>query len=90
MPQPTYLSIDKDVFAPEVARTNWDQGRFRLAHASAVIDSLRGGLVGSDITGEVSHYRYRQLVEAPAGGAGPSSRRSTRRNWPAGRRSSTR
>jgi hypothetical protein len=58
-PQPTYLSIDKDVFAPEVARTNWDQGRFRLAHATAVIDSLRADLVGSDITGEVSHYRYR-------------------------------
>ena len=60
MPQPTYLSIDKDVFAADVARTNWDQGRFRLSHAEAVIDSLRGGgLVGSDITGEISAYRYR-------------------------------
>lgn len=58
-PQPTYLSIDKDVFAPDVARTNWDQGRLQLAHALAIIDSLRGGLVGSDITGEVSLYRYR-------------------------------
>ncbi|MBQ4854195.1 arginase family protein [Rhodanobacter sp. B2A1Ga4] len=56
---PSYLSIDKDVFAAEVARTNWDQGRLLLPHALALIDSLRHGLVGSDINGEVSHYRYR-------------------------------
>ena len=56
---PTYLSIDKDAFAPEVARTNWDQGRLQLSHALALIDSLRGGLVGSDINGEVSHYQYK-------------------------------
>ncbi len=55
---PSYLSIDKDVFAPEVARTNWDQGRLLTDHAGALIDSLRHGLVGSDINGEVSHYRY--------------------------------
>lgn len=58
-PQPTYLSIDKDVFAENVARTNWDQGQLQLEHALAIIDSLRGGLVGSDITGEISSYRYR-------------------------------
>lgn len=59
-PLPTYLSIDKDVFAADVARTNWDQGHFKLSHAIGVIDSLRaGGLVGSDITGEISAYRYR-------------------------------
>lgn len=56
--QPTYLTIDKDVFAPEVAHTNWDQGRLLLDHALALIASLRGRLVGSDINGEVSHYRY--------------------------------
>ena len=59
---PTYLSIDKDVFAEDVARSNWDQGRFQLEHALVVIEALRaGGLVGSDITGEVSlaHYRSR-------------------------------
>ncbi|MFC5435685.1 hypothetical protein ACFPME_03900 [Rhodanobacter umsongensis] len=55
---PSYLSIDKDVFAPEVAHTNWDQGRLLSGHALALIDSLRHGLVGSDINGEVSHYRY--------------------------------
>lgn len=58
-PQPTYLSIDKDVFAQDVARTNWDQGRMQLEHAAAIIRSLHGGLVGSDITGEISVYRYR-------------------------------
>lgn len=56
---PSYLSIDKDAFAPEVAQTNWDQGRLLVPHALAVIDSLRQGLVGSDINGEVSLYRYR-------------------------------
>ncbi|WP_426701613.1 hypothetical protein ACPPVV_00945 [Rhodanobacter sp. Col0626] len=56
---PTYLTIDKDAFAAEVARTNWDQGRLLLSHALTLIDSLRNGLVGSDINGEVSHYRYR-------------------------------
>lgn len=56
---PSYLSIDKDAFSPEVAHTNWDQGRLLSGHALALIDSLRHGLVGSDINGEVSHYRYR-------------------------------
>ncbi|GAA0888161.1 hypothetical protein [Rhodanobacter soli] len=56
---PSYLSIDKDVFAPVVAQTNWDQGRLQLDHALALIGSLREGLVGSDINGEVSRYRYR-------------------------------
>ncbi|MEO5813337.1 MAG: hypothetical protein ABIU96_06830 [Rhodanobacter sp.] len=55
---PTYLSIDKDAFAPEVARTNWDQGRLLASHALALIGSLRRSLIGSDINGEVSHYRY--------------------------------
>lgn len=57
--EPAYLSIDKDVFAADVARTNWDQGKLRAEHALALIDSLRHGLVGSDINGEISSYRYR-------------------------------
>ena len=55
---PSYLSIDKDAFAAEVADTNWDQGRLLTGHALALIDSLRHGLVGSDINGEVSLYHY--------------------------------
>lgn len=56
---PSYLSIDKDAFSADVAHTNWDQGKLQLDHALALIDSLRQGLVGSDINGEVSHYRYK-------------------------------
>jgi len=63
VPAHTYLSIDKDVFAPEVARTNWDQGRLQLEHALALIDGLPGRLIGSDVTGEVSHYRYRSWLK---------------------------
>ncbi len=58
-PLPTYLSIDKDVFAPEVVRTNWDQGVLREAEAQQLIAALRGSIVASDITGDVSDYRYR-------------------------------
>ena len=57
-PQPTYLSIDKDAFAPDVVRTNWDQGVLRADHADTVIGALRGHMVGSDVTGDVSSYRY--------------------------------
>lgn len=57
--RPTYLSIDKDVFAPSVVRTNWDQGLLLETQSTQVIDALQGQLVGSDVTGEVSAYRYR-------------------------------
>lgn len=56
--QQVYLSIDKDVFAPEVVRTNWDQGRMSLEDARVLIDTLSGRLIGSDITGEVSLFHY--------------------------------
>ncbi|MDF1481673.1 hypothetical protein [Extensimonas sp. H3M7-6] len=56
---PVYLSIDKDVFSPTVAHTNWDQGCFDLPAALRVIAALRGRIVGSDITGEVSIHPYR-------------------------------
>ena len=56
--QLTYLSIDKDVFAPEVVRTNWDQGRMLESEAMDIIGALSGQIVGSDITGDVSSWRY--------------------------------
>lgn len=40
--EPAYLSIDKDVFAPAVVRTNWDQGRMQEAEAGQLIDALAG------------------------------------------------
>jgi len=58
IPGAAYLSIDKDVFAPEVARTNWDQGRFDLDNARQLIEALAGKLIGSDITGEISVHHY--------------------------------
>ena len=56
---PVYLSIDKDVLSPDVARTNWDQGRMTDGHLLDAIDALAGRLIGSDITGDISAYRYR-------------------------------
>ncbi|MDR0528355.1 MAG: arginase family protein [Zoogloeaceae bacterium] len=56
---PLYLSIDKDVLDARVARTNWDQGCFFPEHLQTVITAARPCLAGSDITGEVSLYRYR-------------------------------
>ncbi|WP_410211415.1 arginase family protein [Aquirhabdus sp.] len=55
---PIYLSIDKDVFAPEVAQTNWDQGVLLEAHVMQIIDALQGDIIGSDVTGEISSWQY--------------------------------
>ncbi|MDR2075335.1 MAG: hypothetical protein LBP61_00135 [Desulfovibrio sp.] len=55
---PVYLSIDKDVLHPDVARTTWDQGVFSLPHLAAVIGACAGRLAGADICGDVSGYRY--------------------------------
>ncbi|MDR1075505.1 MAG: arginase family protein [Xanthomonadaceae bacterium] len=59
-PVSTYLSVDKDVLATSEAHTNWDQGQMRVSHLLEAIERLRGHLVGSDITGEVSLARYPQ------------------------------
>lgn len=53
-PDPVYISIDKDVLAPEEAFTNWDQGSMTL---DEVIDFLKiikraKNIVGADICGE--------------------------------------
>ena len=53
-----YLSIDKDVLHPDVARTNWDQGLLREEHLDAVIDALGERISDADITGDVSLHRY--------------------------------
>ncbi|AXI02404.1 hypothetical protein HYN46_05890 [Aquirhabdus parva] len=56
--RPIYLSIDKDVFAPEVAQTNWDQGVLLEAHVMRIIAALEGNIIGSDVTGEISSWQY--------------------------------
>ncbi len=55
---PVYLTIDKDVLSADVARTNWDQGQLLERDLMRGIDALAGRLIGSDITGDVSEYRY--------------------------------
>ena len=56
--QSAYISIDKDVLSSEVVRTNWDQGLLLDTHIMDAIDLFKGRIVGSDINGEVSAYRY--------------------------------
>lgn len=55
---PVYLSIDKDVLSPQVAHTNWDQGRLLDTDLLGAIERLRGKLIGSDITGDISVWNY--------------------------------
>ncbi|WP_116519811.1 arginase family protein [Achromobacter insuavis] len=56
---PTYCSIDKDVLSQDEVQTNWDQGVLHRADVAAIIDALQGCLVGSDVTGDISMWRYR-------------------------------
>ena len=53
-PLPLYISIDKDVLAPDHAATNWDQGSLSLEHMKAIIEALAQGrkIIGVDICGE--------------------------------------
>lgn len=62
-PEPVYVSIDKDVLAPAEVKTNWDQGVMRLEELTGVIQRLRGHIIASDVTGEVSSYRYRSFLK---------------------------
>lgn len=61
VPGAVYVSIDKDVFATSVVRTNWDQGCFTLDHVRRLIEALNGKVIGSDISGEVSVHHYQTL-----------------------------
>ena len=56
---PIYLSIDKDVLSPHDVHTNWDQGTMRWSELAAMVDLMQERLVGCDVTGDVSVYRYR-------------------------------
>ena len=59
-----YLSIDKDVFAEDVVKTNWDQGVFRLSHTEAVLAACAGRVIGADVCGDVSGLRIREPLQA--------------------------
>lgn len=56
--EPVYVSIDKDVLGPTVVQTNWDQGVMTLEDLEEGIASIRNLVVASDVTGDVSSYRY--------------------------------
>src|SRR5207244_477510 len=56
--EPIYLSIDKDVLSADVVSTNWDQGSMRLDELTSAIRPFRERIIGSDVTGDVSSYRY--------------------------------
>ncbi|MBV8545273.1 MAG: arginase family protein [Acidobacteria bacterium] len=56
--EPVYLSIDKDVLQPAVVQTNWDQGVMTLEDLEQGIDTIGSLVVASDVTGDVSAYRY--------------------------------
>ncbi|MQT14851.1 hypothetical protein [Segnochrobactrum spirostomi] len=55
-----WITLDKDVFAPADAVTNWDQGEMRLAHAAALIRTVasRHAVVGVDVCGDYSPPRF--------------------------------
>ena len=57
--EPVYLSIDKDVLAPDVVHTNWDQGVMRFEELESAIACMRDLIVAADVVGDVSAYRYR-------------------------------
>jgi arginase family enzyme len=56
--QPVYLSIDKDVLSRDVVHTNWDQGVMTLEELELAIGMLKKLVIASDVTGEVSTYRF--------------------------------
>ena len=60
---PIYCSIDKDVLAKTVVQTNWDQGLLLEADLMALIACMQGHIVGADICGEVSSFRYRSWLK---------------------------
>ena len=51
---PIYISLDKDVFAPRVLETNWDQGSMGLEQWEEICRLLarRQSVVGADVCGE--------------------------------------
>jgi arginase family enzyme len=59
--EPVYLSIDKDVLAPAVVQTNWDQGVMTLEELEQGIDAIGKLVIASDVTGEVSSYQFASL-----------------------------
>ncbi|GGE04477.1 hypothetical protein GCM10011390_24270 [Aureimonas endophytica] len=60
-----WITIDKDVLAPDEAFTNWDQGRMPLAHLLAALPQIaaRCEIVGADICGEYATLAHRHPMK---------------------------
>jgi hypothetical protein len=58
LPDPIYLSIDKDVLGVETVATNWDQGIMTGDELLRSIALLRARIFAADVTGEISFFRY--------------------------------
>ncbi len=56
--RPLYISLDKDVLAPEEAVVNWDSGRLTMDEVGYVLDAFTaaacGRLAGMDVVGDWS------------------------------------
>lgn len=52
--EPVYVSVDKDVLAPEYAATNWDQGSLTLEELKKILSIIMHNerIIGIDICGE--------------------------------------
>ncbi len=75
---PAYVSVDKDIFGRQTARTNWNQGTWNMEDFVQVFTALTAGrpLLGMDVCGEF-----------PARYGGPSEfRAASRLNSAANRR----
>ena len=57
--EPIYLSLDKDVLSTQVVQTNWDQGVMQLDELTSAIRMLQERIIGSDVVGDASSYRFR-------------------------------
>ncbi len=58
LPQPVYLSIDKDVLSPEEISTTWDQGIMSTADLLRYVGILAPRVTAADIVGDISRHAY--------------------------------
>jgi hypothetical protein len=66
--RPLYISLDKDVLAPDEAVVNWDSGRLTMEEVGCVldafIDAAGGRLAGMDVVGDWSPVHVRGWLRA--------------------------
>jgi arginase family enzyme len=61
-----YVSIDKDALSPQDARTDWDQGRLRIAKLLKILRTVGVAhrIIGADICGEAPHVLWPEEASA--------------------------